>query len=185
VGGQSKGSASVPQKIKIKKAENNHAYQNRRIEKTKEKTKNLPKLQTVKPKLIKGTGAGKIWDRISPYLRKSDMVKNADLTTIVMLCTEIEIYQRAYKNILDKDIQQPIYRTVQDASGKKIGTDYCGDKKNPAVNTMDAAIRQIRGLCSDLGLTPASRAKLISLATDDEDGGPSLDELLNNAGDDF
>lgn len=169
--------------MKLKKSKKNHSYQNQRIAKTQEKTKGLPKLQTVKPKLIKKTPAGKIWDKISPYLRKSDMIKNADLTTIVMLCTEIEIYQKAYKNIQENDIQQPIFNYLQNSAGEIIKKVYVGEKKNPAVNTMDSAIAKIRGLCNDLGLTPASRAKLISLATDDDDSDVDLKDMLSGGSD--
>lgn len=173
----------MPQKIKLKESKNNHSYQNRRIKKTKEQTKHLPKLQTVKPSLIKKTPAGKIWQKISPYLRKSDMIKNADLTTIITLCTEIEIYQRAYQNIQENDIQQPIFQYLQDSSGKIIKRVYVGEKKNPAVNTMDSAVGKIRGLCNDLGLTPESRAKLISLASDDEEDGPDIKDMLTGGND--
>lgn len=114
------------------------------------------------------------------------MIKNVDLTTIIMLVTQIEVFQTAYKNVEKNGIQRPIYKTVQNAMGEAIGHDYVGDKKNPAVTTMDAAIRQIRGLCGDLGLTPASRAKLIELAAnDDQDDDMSLKQMLTGGSEDF
>lgn len=173
----------MPRKLKLAKAKNNHAYQNRLIDKTKKKTKSLPELQKRKPELIKDTDAGKIWSRISSYLRKSDMVKNVDLTTIVMLCTEIEVFHKAYRDIQNNGIQQPIYDYLQNAKGEIIKVVPMGFKKNPAVNTMDAAVGKVRGLCSDLGLTPESRAKLISLASDDDDDGPNLKEMLTGGTD--
>lgn len=50
-------------------------------------------------------------------------------------------------------------------------------KKHPAVTTYESATKNLRGLASDLGLTPQAMVNLQKLIIDsDEDDGPSFEE---------
>ena len=96
------------------------------------------------------------------------------------LCSAIALYRLGFDDVQENGIQTPIYKSVQNNRGEIIDRDFVGFKKNPAVSTMDAAIRQIRSLSSELGLTPTSRASLLSLTADnDDDDGPSLADVLS------
>lgn len=170
----------MPRKMKVTKSPDNKAYQNRRTEMVEKATEDLQPLQTSPPNYMKGTIAGRAWQRITPILRQSTIIKNADRSTVEALCTSISLYRLSFDDIQQNGIQTPIYKTLQNSRGEAIGQDFVGFKKNPAVTTMDAAIRQIRSLSSELGLTPTSRASLLSLTADnDDDDGPSLADVLS------
>ena len=114
--------------------------------------------------------------------RRTEMVEKAT-EDLQPLQTSPPSYMKG--TIAGRAWQTPIYKSVQNNRGEIIDRDFVGFKKNPAVSTMDAAIRQIRSLSSELGLTPTSRASLLSLTTDDEDDdGPILADVLGS-GDDF
>ena len=132
-----------------------------------------------------GPIAAACWRKIVPYLESTERVQRIDAGMVEQYCTQYEIYRQAYADVQENGIQTPIYKSVQNNRGEIIDRDFVGFKKNPAVSTMDAAIRQIRSLSSELGLTPTSRASLLSLTADDEgDDGPSLADMLSG-GDDF
>lgn len=170
----------MPRKMKVTKSPDNKAYQNRRTEMVEKATEDLQPLQTSPPNYMKGTIAGRAWQRITPILRQSTIIKNADRSTVEALCSAIALYRLGFDDVQENGIQTPIYKSVQNNRGEIIDRDFVGFKKNPAVSTMDAAIRQIRSLSSELGLTPTSRASLLSLTADnDDDDGPSLADVLS------
>ena len=140
--------------MKVTKSPDNKAYQNRRTEMVEKATEDLEPLQTSPPSYMKGTIAGRAWQRITPILRQSTIIKNADRSTVEAHCSAIALYRLGFDDVQENGIQTPIYKSVQNNRGEIIDRDFVGFKKNPAVSTMDAAIRQIRSLSSELGLTP-------------------------------
>lgn len=176
----------MPRKMKVTKSDKNHTYQNRRTEMVEKATEDLQPLQTSPPKYMRGTIAGRAWQRITPILRQSTIIKNADRSTVEALCSAIALYRLGFDDVQENGIQTPIYKSVQNNRGEIIDQDFVGFKKNPAVSTMDAAIRQIRSLSAELGLTPTSRASLLSLtADDDDDDGPTLADVLSGGDDEW
>ena len=151
----------MPRKMKVTRSPDNKAYQNRRTEMVEKATEDLQPLQMSPPNYMKGTIAGRAWQRITPILRQSTIIKNADRSTVEALCSAIALYRIGFDDVQENGIQTPIYKSVQNNRGEIIDRDFIGFKKNPAVSTMDAAIRQIRSLSSELGLTPTSRAALL------------------------
>lgn len=170
----------MPRKRKLNAKSTDRADQRRRAEAYKKDSSELAPLSSRVPAYMKGTPAGDAWRSIVPILRKSQTIRQADVKTVEALCTSYMIYRDAFESIQKDGIQQKIYKTMQNAMGEKIGTDFVGFKKNPAVTTMDSAINRIRQLSSDLGLTPTARASLLSLPTnkDDKDA-PSLADLMS------
>ncbi|WP_461241100.1 phage terminase small subunit P27 family [Paucilactobacillus sp. N302-9] len=171
----------MARQVKLTDDKNDPKYQRERTNDLKKVNENIDELRTSPPKILKGT-ARYVWRRIVPLLKQMGYVRATDRDTIELLCMNVEMYHRAYKSIEEDGIQQPIYRSLQNSAGEKIGTDFVGYKKNPAVQTLDSATAKIKSLSETLGLTPASRAQLLTLVDDSEDS-ESLSDILNKKGD--
>ncbi|QBX17990.1 terminase small subunit [Streptococcus phage Javan392] len=85
-----------------------------------------------------------------------------------MYCTNYEIYRQAYADIQDNGIQTAIYKSVQNQMGDKIGEDFVGFKKNPAVDIMKNANTQLTSIGTALGLSPKARQELLAIASEDK-----------------
>ena len=174
----------MARKRKINTDEADRADQRRRAKHVEDETAGMEPLNAKAPAYMKGTVAEELWNSIVPILRQSKTIKEADAKTVEALCTAYMLYREAFKQIQENGIQQKICRTLQDSTGEKIGSDFIGYKKNPAVTTMDSAINRIRQLSSDLGLTPTARATLLSLPdANKDDQAPSLADILNGKSD--
>jgi len=114
--------------------------------------------------------AKQMWKVIVPYLTASASLKNVDSNLIEMYCTQYGIYRTAYDSINKDGIQSPIYKTVQNSMGDKIGTDFVGYKRNPATTIYNDALKQLVSLGAQLGLSPKSRVELNDLAAPADDG---------------
>lgn len=171
-------------KPKLTNDPNDRADQRRRTEKLVEDTKDMTKLQSTPPRYLHGA-ARTAWTKVVPLLNSTEWVKQADKQTVELFCINYQLMLDAYKDILINDQVSKIYRTVVNpVTGDVVAKDFMGIKRNPSTQILDSATSKVKTLAEALGLTPASRAQLLSITPPDNSDAPSLAELLNQ-GDDF
>ena len=112
-----------------------------------------------------GTLASACWRKIVPFLEATGRVERIDIGLVEQYCANYEIYRNAYQDIQENGIQVKIFSSLQDSSGKIVGKDFTGFRKNPAVATMKDAVNQLNSLGVQLGLTPKSRQELMQIAS--------------------
>ena len=101
------------------------------------------------------------------------------LGTLASACWR-KIYRNAYDDIRQNGIQAKIFSSLQDSSGKIVGKDFVGFRKNPAVATMKDAVNQLNSIGVQLGLTPKGRQELMQIASHKKE--KSMTEQLKEAG---
>ena len=112
-----------------------------------------------------GTLASACWRKIVPFLESTGRVERIDVGLVEQYCANYEIYRNAYQDIQDNGIQVKIFSSLQDSSGKIVGKDFTGFRKNPAVATMKDAVNQLNSVGIQLGLSPKSRQELMQIAS--------------------
>lgn len=166
----------MSRKAKITQNKKDKAYQRKRTEKLIEQTKDVDDLTIQAPSYFSNF-AKKVWQATIPILKAMEAVKKTDMSIVEAFCLNYEIMVNAYKDIQEHGQIQGIWKTVvlptgevlKDENGKP-KSDFQGYKRNPSTQIFDAATAKIRSLASELGLTPASRASLISaLSNQDKD----------------
>jgi P27 family predicted phage terminase small subunit len=138
---------------------------------------NHGKLSRTPPDYL-GRQAKIAWRKIVPFLEEQSNVKRPDSNLVEMYATQYEIYRNAYKHIRDHHEVQAIYKTVQNAAGEKIGTDFVGYKRNPMTSIYDSAIKNLAKVGSELGLSPKSRAELMEIIPDEKKNEGSVADQL-------
>ena len=118
-----------------------------------------------KPPHYLGTLASACWRKIVPFLESTGRVERIDVGLVEQYCANYEIYRNAYQDVQENGIQVKIFSSLQDSSGKIVGKDFTGFRKNPAVATMKDAVNQLNSLGVQLGLTPKSRQELMQIAS--------------------
>ena len=84
----------------------------------------------------------------------------------------------AYEDIKENGIQQEITKPIQaQGSGKVLGEQSLGFKKNPAVATMKDAVDTLNKIGIQLGLTPKGRQELMEIAGEQSDEGSIKDKM--------
>lgn len=111
-----------------------------------------------------GTLASACWRKIVPFLESTGRVERIDVGLVEQYCANYEIYRTAYQDIQDNGIQAKIFTSLQDSSGKIVGKDFTGFRKNPAVATMKDALSQLNSVGIQLGLSPKGRQELMQIA---------------------
>ncbi|NMV54007.1 phage terminase small subunit P27 family [Lactobacillus reuteri] len=112
-----------------------------------------------------GALAKACWRKIVPFLESTGRVERIDVGLVEQYCANYEIYRNAYQDIQDNGIQAKIFTSLQDSSGKIVGKDFAGFRKNPAVATMKDALNQLNSVGIQLGLSPKSRQELMQIAS--------------------
>ena len=112
-----------------------------------------------------GTLASACWRKIVPFLEATGRVERIDIGLVEQYCANYEIYRNAYQDIQENGIQVKIFSSLQDSSGKIVGKDFTGFRKNPAVATMKDAVNQLNSVGIQLGLSPKSRQELMQIAS--------------------
>ena len=112
-----------------------------------------------------GTLASACWRKIVPFLEATGRVERIDIGLVEQYCANYEIYRNAYQDVQENGIQVKIFSSLQDSSGKIVGKDFTGFRKNPAVATMKDAVNQLNSLGVQLGLSPKSRQELMQIAS--------------------
>ena len=177
-------------KAKVTNDKKDRKYQRDRTKAMQKHDKALTNLQRTPPKELVGT-ARTAYTKIVDELNASGVIKQIDLNVVIALCKQIQINRSAYEHIYigvegdtPEGIQTPIYKPVQGPDGKVIEHTFLGYKKNPAVQTLDSSTAKIKSLCEALGMTPSSRASLLSMSNDDDDS-TNVSDLFKNAKTDF
>lgn len=117
-----------------------------------------------------GTVAREIWRKIIPFLEATEKVERIDTFLVETYCTNYELYKTAYEDIKKNGIQQEIKKPVQaQGSGKVLGEQSLGFKKNPAVATMKDAVETLNKIGIQLGLTPKGRQELMEIANENKE----------------
>ncbi|MCH5461513.1 phage terminase small subunit P27 family [Lactobacillus sp. LC28-10] len=129
---------------------------------------NHGKLSHEPPKYL-GRQAKVIWRRIVPFLEDNQDIIRADFGVVEMYCTQYEIYRNAYKHIQENGEVQPIYKSLQDSSGKVIGKTFMGYKRNPMTQIYDSAVNKLTTIGRELGLSPKARAELLEILPEKKD----------------
>ena len=115
-----------------------------------------------------GRLASECWRKVVPFLDATNKVNRIDVHLVEMYCTNYEIYRQAYADVQENGIQTPIYKSVQNQMGAKIGEDFVGFKKNPAVDIMKNANIQLTSIGLQLGLSPKARQELMAIVSEDK-----------------
>ena len=127
-----------------------------------------------------GTLASTCWRKIVPFLESTGRVERIDVGLVEQYCANYEMYRNAYQDIQENGIQAKIFTSLQDSSGKIVGKDFVGFRKNPAVATMKDALSQLNSVGVQLGLSPKSRQELMRIASRKKE--KSTAEQLKEAG---
>ena len=135
-----------------------------------------------------GKIASAMWRKMVPVLNASNKMAPLDKNLVEMYASQYEIYRNAYEDIKENGQVTKVYKTVVNpVTGDVISKDMTGYKRNPSTQIYSDAIKQLKSLGSELGLSPASRAELMQLSLDDGKDNPSATEqlraLLNGGGD--
>lgn len=121
------------------------------------------------------------WRKVVPFLESTKRVQRIDTALVEQYCSEYEIYREAYKDIQKNGIQTKTYASLQDSTGAIIGKDFVGYRKNPAVVTMNDALKQLKSIGLQLGLSPQARQELMQIASHQKEE-KSMAEQLKDAG---
>lgn len=103
--------------------------------------------------------AKKEWDRITPMLVEKRLIARVDLAVLAGYCTLFGMVEQGRR-----EIQSPDFRTTY----MKITVDGNGDeheepREHPALKSLRANMQLLRPYLTELGLTPATRAKVSPL----------------------
>lgn len=131
-----------------------------------------------------GREAKVAWRKVVPFLEEQQKVRRIDTALVEMYVTQYELYRTAYEHVQKNDAVQSIYKSLQDNTGKVIGKNFMGYKKNPMVQTYESASKNMIKIGSELGLSPKSRAELDKIVKSSGNR-KSLAEELNEGDDEF
>lgn len=166
-------------KPKLTNDKNDRADQRQKTEELIEKTSGLPRLQKTPPSHLKSY-ARALWVNIVPILNDMQYINQADVKTVELLCINYQIMRESYQDILEHGIVKETFKTVvSPVTGEVVAHDSTGYKRNPATQILDSATAKIKSLSESLGLTPASRAQILSITPDENEDAPSLNDILN------
>ncbi|WKF86016.1 phage terminase small subunit P27 family [Lacticaseibacillus pantheris] len=170
---------------KLTTDEHDRADQRRRTQDLIDSQQGMQSLPVKPPTYLHGI-ARKAWNAIVPMLNKNEVITAADAYSVTILCEQIEMEQRAYKDIRENGITTKIFKTVVTPLGEVKGTDFVGYRRNPATQVLSDASAKIKTQCDALGMTPTSRAQLLSLVhVDDDEEELTMDDILGKKADDF
>ncbi|MGX6472101.1 phage terminase small subunit P27 family [Pediococcus pentosaceus] len=139
-------------------------------------TKELP---VSAPSYLKGT-AKYMWTRIVPLLRESGKTSDLDRTLVEAFCINYQQMRDAYKSIQEDGQSKAVYKTtVSPTTGKVLGHDFAGFKRNPASQIIDSTSKNLRSIANGLGLSPQSRTDLLNLPKEEEGGKSTAEQLTD------
>lgn len=128
-------------------------------EKNKDRiNRNEPKPTPIAPKCPKHLGkeAKKQWKLLAPELERIGLLTKIDGATFAAACQAYDRWIQAEKEIRE--------------SGLLIETPNKSLQIHPALSIANRAMDQLRKFCSELGMTPTSRARISIKPESDEDG---------------
>lgn len=141
------------------------------------KIKDLP---NEPPKYLAGVSRY-MWRRIVPLLKENTAANEMDKALVEALCDNYKILRDSYESIKEFGSQYAIYEYIYDNDDRVIDKHLKAIKKNPAVDNLDKATKNIRSISSELGLTPLSRSELLKISQENQpkqDIGKEMKEYL-------
>jgi P27 family predicted phage terminase small subunit len=99
--------------------------------------------------------ASMLWNQISEEYLSSGLITNLDHSSLHALCNEYGTYREASEIVRNKGLL--IKMDVYSSKGNLTGTRYAA---NPLIRVANNAFKNYKCLCTEFGLTPASRGKL-------------------------
>ncbi|NLR30236.1 phage terminase small subunit P27 family [Levilactobacillus tujiorum] len=138
--------------------------------------KKSARLSATPPDYLQGI-ARDMWSAIVPVLNKQDLnVTQLDSSIVEAFCINYQSMREAYENVSENGQSKKAYKTtLSPVTGEIVATDFVGFKRNPATQILDSATSRLKQLGNELGLTPASRQKLIQSAGNDGDENVAAD----------
>lgn len=130
------------------------------------KIKDLP---NEPPKYLAGVSRY-MWRRIVPLLKENTAANEMDKALVETLCDNYKILRDSYESIKEFGSQYAIYEYIYDNDDRVIDKHLKAIKKNPAVDNLDKATKNIRAISTELGLTPQSRSEMLKIKDDDSTG---------------
>ena len=140
--------------------------------------KNEPKPAPLMPKCpswVDGIGK-KEWQRVAPMLHRLGLLTEADGMTLAFYCDQYSLFRRAREALRARPKKK---REDSDEAGAEDGLTFTTSNgfrmQKPEVSIANNALKQIRALCAEFGMTPSSRGRMNLPDDDDEDWNGVLD----------
>jgi len=108
-----------------------------------------------------------MWQRLFPILQRINLITEADLESYTMLCQSYGKWVEHEKDIADNGD----YYTYTNKAGAE------NEVERPAVKLAHKAYERYKSLCTEFGLTAASRARIETKGADDDV--EEMEELLS------
>lgn len=137
----------MPKKLKLTHDKTARYEQRKQTEKLEEATKDMPRLKRTAPRFLESS-AKYFYEQLAKNLVDYKLVKNLDQTLLVSMAINYQLLKESYE-----DVQK---------NGQTQINDQGLIKKNPAIDTIDKATKNIKALANELGMSPTSRAKIIN-----------------------
>lgn len=159
-------------KMKLTTDKNDRADQRERTQNLIKHDQALEPLQPTPPRQLVGY-ARTAYKKIVNDLNNAGLIKNLDQNVVIELCKQIQVSRSAYNDIYGGDEPLgtliPVVKLLRGPDGKTMGREVVGYKANDSVKTLNQATAKIKTLSETLGMTPASRASLLSMTQTDDD----------------
>lgn len=98
------------------------------------------------------------------FLKHNTNANEMDRMLVEALFDNYQILRQSYESINKSGPQYEVYDYLYDDNNKLISKTLKAIKKNPAVDNLDKATKNIRSISSELGLTPLSRSELLKIS---------------------
>lgn len=124
-----------------------------------------------------------MWRRLVPFLKQNTNANEMDRMLVEALFDNYQILRQSYESINKSGPQYEVYDYLYDDNNKLISKTLKAIKKNPAVDNLDKATKNIRAISSELGLTPLSRSELLKISQENQpkqDIGKEMKEFLGS-----
>ena len=124
-----------------------------------------------------------MWRRLVPFLKQNTNANEMDRMLVEALLENYQILRQSYESINKSGPQYEVYDYLYDDNNKLISKTLKAIKKNPAVDNLDKATKNIRAISSELSLTPFSRSELLKISQENQpkqDIGKEMKEFLES-----
>ena len=143
---------------------------------------NVKDLADEPPYYLKGVSRY-MWRRLVPFLKQNTNANEMDRMLVEALLENYQILRQSYESINKSGPQYEVYDYLYDDNNKLISKTLKAIKKNPAVDNLDKATKNIRAISSELSLTPFSRSELLKISQENQpkqDIGKEMKEFLGS-----
>lgn len=99
------------------------------------------------------------WDRLIPILVEKRLIARVDLAVLAGYCTLFGMVEQGRREIQSPDFRTTYMKITVDANGDE----HEEPREHPALKSLRANMQLLRPYLTELGLTPATRAKVSPL----------------------